>query len=187
MEQLIGTQKKSLNLQLPSWIHHDSEVRYTVNCTTHQGRLHLDSGNQWSFTVHNKLESIIKEIKLDNLPFTYQILINENILQPGWPSIPSTSAFHVSASNIKTPCPSTLSKALNQSNIDHPTWLEVYKEEYNVLRQMNVYNEITHGELHKIQHKSGRPILIMCVLTIKYKDGYPDQTKCRIVVLDNQQ
>ena len=52
---------------------------------------------------------------------------------------------------------------------------------------MKVYDEISEDELQKIQHKSGRPIPTMCVLTIKYKDGYPDRTKCRIVVLGKQQ
>ena len=52
---------------------------------------------------------------------------------------------------------------------------------------MDVYDEITHDQYKKIQHKCGRPIPTMCLLTIKYKNGYPDRAKCRIVVLGNQQ
>ena len=153
----------------------------------HQGWLHLNNKKNWSFTVHNKLGSIIKQIQLDNLPFTYQSLINDNILQPDWQSTPSISAFYFSASNLKNLCPTTLSKALDPFNIDQRTWLAAYKEEYNDLKRMQVYNEINDEDLQKIQHKSGRPIPTMRVLTIKYKDSYPDRTKCRIVVPGNQQ
>ena len=114
-------------------------------------------------------------------------MINENILQPNWQSTPIISAHHVSASNLKHPCPTTLSKALDTSNTDRDTWHAAYKKELDDLKRMKVYDEISEDELHKIQHKSGRPIPTMCVLTIKYKDGYPDRTKCRIVVLGNQQ
>ena len=52
---------------------------------------------------------------------------------------------------------------------------------------MKVNNEISKDDFRKIQHKCGRPIPTMCLLTIKYKNGYPDRAKCRIVVLGNQQ
>ncbi len=52
---------------------------------------------------------------------------------------------------------------------------------------MDVYDEISTEEYHRIQHRCGKPIPTMCVLTIKYKDGYPDRAKCRIVVLGNRQ
>ena len=39
---------------------------------------------------------------------------------------------------------------------------------------MNVYDKIPWEDYCQIQHKCGRPILTVCVLTVKYKDGYPD-------------
>ena len=187
MDKVIDRSKDSIDIQLPQWIHQDSKVRYTVNRTTHQGRLHLGSKNTWSFTVHNKFGSIIKQIPLPNLPFTYQTLINDCVLQPGWLNHPTFSARHVSATNLQNPCPETLSKALDPTNVDHETWYAAYKEEYDDLRRMGVYTEISSDQVRHIQHKCGRPIPTMCILTIKYKDGYPDRTKCRIVVLGNQQ
>ena len=187
MEAIIDRTKDTATISLPSWIQNDHKVRYTVGRTTHQGRLHLGAGNSWSFTVRNKLGSIIKTIPLPNLPFTFQSLINENILQPGWIQQPTMSAFHVSAAHLKNPCPQSLSKALDPSSVDRQTWLDAYKEEFQGLRNMDVYDEIGTDQLNKIRHKCGRPIPTMCVLTIKYKDGYPDRTKCRIVVLGNQQ
>ena len=52
---------------------------------------------------------------------------------------------------------------------------------------MDVYEEISEEHFNKIKHKCGKPIPTMCVLTIKYKNGYSDRAKCRIVVLGNQQ
>lgn len=52
---------------------------------------------------------------------------------------------------------------------------------------MNVYEEISETAYRKIQHKCGRPIPTMCVLTVKYNDGYPHHTKCMIVMLGNRQ
>ncbi len=52
---------------------------------------------------------------------------------------------------------------------------------------MDVYDEISPDEYRWIQHRCGKPIPTMCVLTIKYKNGYPDRTKCCIVVLGKQQ
>ena len=178
MKDIVDEKHETLQLQLPSWIHDGSKVRYTIGCTTHHGRLHVGSGGSWSFTVHNRLGSIIKQIELNNLPFQYQSLINSQTLQPGWITPPTILAHHVSVTNLKNPCPSTLTKALDSSNSDRSTWLEAYKEEFDDLRKMQVFDEITKDELNKIQHKSGRPIPTMCVLTIKYKDGYPHRTKC---------
>ena len=142
---------------------------------------------KWSFVVHNKLGSIIKQIPLDNLPFIFQTLINENRLQPGWINHPHCSAFQVSAKNLQNPCPPTLSKALHSSNSDRNTWLDSYKQEVSDIQNMDVYDEISIDEYDRIQHRCGKPIPTMCVLTIKCKNGYLDQAKCRIVVLGNQQ
>ena len=105
---------------------HDAKVRYMINKTTHQGRLYLDA-THWSFVVQNKLGDIIKSIPLDNLPFTFQTLITEGRLQPGWQQHPHCLAFNVSAKHLHNPCPATLSKALHESNTDRDTWLQSYK------------------------------------------------------------
>lgn len=81
----------------------------------------------------NKLVLIIKQIPLPEFHFTYQTLINAQQLQQGWISQPTFSAFHVSANNLKNPCPTTLSKALATDNVDKDTWLYSYREEYNDL------------------------------------------------------
>ena len=187
MEDVIDRSSDTVQINLPSWLRHDAKVRYTVGTVTHQGRLHLGSQNKWYFVVHNKLGSIIKRIELDNLPFVFQTLINENRLQPGWLNHPYCSASQVSAKHLQNPCPPTLNKALHSSNNDRQTWLDSYKQEYFDIQNMDVYDEISLEEFKRIQHRCGKPIPTMCVLTIKYKNGYPDRAKCRIVVLGNQQ
>ena len=187
MDSYINRSPDPVQITLPSWLRHDSKVRYTIGNITHQGRLHLGSQNKWFFVVHNKLGSIIKQELLDNLPFTFQTLISEDRLRPGWLNHPHCSAFHVSAKNLANPCPPTLSKALFHQNTDRSTWLESYQQEFHDLKNMDVYDEISTEEYRRIQHRCGKPIPTMCVLTIKYKDGYPDRAKCRIVVLGNRQ
>ena len=187
MPHIINKSTDQIRINLPSWIQHDSKVRYTIGRVTHQGRLHIGTQNQWYFTVHNKLGMIIKQLPLENLPFTFQTLIDEGVLKPGWENHPQLSAFNVSAKNLQHSCPPTLNKALDPSHLDRDTWLQSYTQEYSDLRNMDVYDEISQEDFRKIQHHCGRPIPTMCVLTVKYKNGYPDRAKCRIVVLGNQQ
>ena len=82
MDKLVDHAKDAVTIQLAQRIHYDSKVNHSIGRTTHQGRLHLGSGNLWSSTVQNILGSIIKQIPNPNLPFTYQTLINDSLLQP---------------------------------------------------------------------------------------------------------
>ena len=58
MPHIVNKSTDQIQLILPSWIQHDSKVRYTVGRVTHQGRLHIGKQNQWHFTVQNKLGMI---------------------------------------------------------------------------------------------------------------------------------
>ena len=55
------------------------------------------------------------------------------------------------------------------------------------LKYRCLYDEISMDEYHRIQHKCGKSTPNMWILTIKYKNGYQDRAKSRIVVLGNQQ
>ena len=96
-------------------------------------------------------------------------------------------ANFVSAKKLNNPTPTSLKQALSPTNQDSDVWLQSYNEEYHAIRSLQVYHEITWEDYKTIQHKCGRPIPTMCVFTVKYKDGYPDRAKSRIVVLGNQQ
>ena len=61
------------------------------------------------------------------------------MLQPGWITDATISARHVSAKNLQNPWPTTFATALDPYNIDHNTWLAAYKEKYDDLCQMEVY------------------------------------------------
>ena len=121
------------------------------------------------------------------MSFNFQSLINDGTLRLGWETTPYISACNVSAKDLVNPCPASLSKALQADNKDKDTWIQSYVKEYYDLQKMDVYEEITSDQLQRIQHKCGRPIPTMCLLTFKYKNGYPDRANFRIVVLGNQQ
>ena len=135
----------------------------------------------------NRQGSFIKQHKLTNYIFTFNQLINEPILIPGWNPIIAPKANLVLATKLSQPCSPTLKKALQPQNQDTPTWKASYMEEYNSLTGLDVYDEITWDDFKKIQHKCGRPISTIYVLIIKYKNGYPDRAKSCIVVLGDQQ
>ncbi len=152
MSRIINKATYNIKLILPSWIRHEANVCYTLGRITHQGRLHIGSKNSWSFTVHNKIGSIIKQVPLENFPFTFQMLINDGVLQPGWENHPHISAFNVSAKHLENPSPSTLTKALAKLNSNHHTWKDSYQQEFFDLQNMDVYNEISSTDFHRIQH-----------------------------------
>lgn len=93
----------------------------------------------------------------------------------------------VSAVSLKNPCSPSLLFALDQSNPDRTKWLESYTEEFNGIKDCNVYEIITEKQYQKLKPTLGTAIPSMCVLTIKYKDGYPHRAKSRIVVLGNRE
>ena len=59
------------------------------------------------------------------------------------------------------PCPPTLTKALGTSHTDKDIWKESYQQEFFDLKNMDIYDEISSSEFHRIQHKCGRPIPTM--------------------------
>ena len=80
----------------------------------------------------------------------------ENIIQPTWnpssflrPSttaaLASTTAYasHVSARNLKAPCPPLLLKALNEDFVDRSTWLDPYDKEKEGLLENDTYVKIS--------------------------------------------
>lgn len=77
--------------------------------------------------------------------------------------------------------------ALDASNPDRAIWFDSYSEEYNENKECDVYETIFAKQYQKLRPFSGPAIPSMCLLTIKYKDGYPHRVKSRIVVLGNRE
>ena len=119
-----------------------------MNGTTYEGRLHYSKG-KWSVQVYNKLDEILYQFEIDNLPFTHSTLTASNLLQPNWFSKDTISANHVSATSLVKRCPSTLKQALHSSHPDKDIWTLSYFEEYNGLRKLDVYDEITYEDYKK--------------------------------------
>ena len=183
----VPTSTSNLQIHLPSWLQHDAKVRFTISRLTHQGRLCLSPPNDWSFVKKNKLGNVVFKHPLPDLHFNDQSLINSLTLQPGWTDSSRIVADHFTATSLQNPCPSSLDKALLQNNPDHSVWLRLYDEEYDSLDNMDVFEPISLDYFRTIQYKCGKPTPTMCLMTIKYKNGYPGRAKSRIVVLGNQQ
>ena len=96
---------------------------------------------------------------------------------------------HVSARDLKAPCPPSLAKALQDDYVDRSTWWDSYLEEKQGLRECDTYEEITLQEyrrLRRLPKAVPKAIPTMCVLTIKRDENMaPDRAKSRIVVLGN--
>ena len=97
------------------------------------------------------------EVALPNLVTKWPSLNCDNILQPTWnvssflrPSTvdptaaSSISASHVSARNLKDPCPLSLIKALHKDFVDRSTCHGSYMEEKDGLIANDTYVEISH-------------------------------------------
>lgn len=97
------------------------------------------------------------------------------------------SASLVSATALSNPCPPSLTLALDPNNPDNSIWHDSYTEEFDGIKNCDVYDIITEQEYFALRHKLGNAIPSMCILTIKFKDGYPHQAKSRIVVLGNRE
>ena len=98
-------------------------------------------------------------IALPNLVTEWPSLNCDNILQPTWnvssflrPSTvnrtaaSSISASHVSARNLKAPCPPSLLKPLHKNFVDRSTWHGSYMEEKDGLIANDTYSEISLQE-----------------------------------------
>ena len=148
-------------------------------------------------------------VAIPNFARDWPHLIADHIIQPSWnassflrPSTEETRhaalasaifpahASHVSARNLKAPCPPSLAKAMHEDFVDRATWYESYLEEKHGLRDCDTYEEISLQEyerLRRLPHSVvPKAIPTMCVLTIKRNEHMnPDRAKSRIVVLGN--
>ena len=99
------------------------------------------------------MRTIIRQHPIKILPFTYQSLIDSVQLQPGWSPCPTVNTHHVLASTIQNECPTSLQKALHSINTDAQIWTRSYKEEYDTINYLGVYEETTMDTYCQIQHK----------------------------------
>ena len=102
-------------------------------------------------------------VTLPNLVTEWPSLNCDNILQPTWnvssflrPSTDdptaasSISASHVSARNLKAPCPPSLLKALHEGFVDRSTWHDSYMKEKDGLIANDTYVEIPLQEYRRL-------------------------------------
>eukprot|EP00957_Ditylum_brightwellii_P193206 14711268-Ditylum_brightwellii.AAC.1 len=88
---------QSSQLVLPQWIRDEKKVTLELNGKRHLGHLQLENG-RWNF----KSSTSKPTINLPNFALTYNSLLDQQLILPGWHSnfIPATTASHVSASGL---------------------------------------------------------------------------------------
>ena len=189
---------------LPSWLQHGSKVTYDHGGEFHKGFIMVLPDGTARFSCRRQRSSRQESwgVDLPNLIRDWPTMSVDNILLPSWnassflrpssdtPSAASNvSANHVSARNLRAPCPPSLLKALHEDHVDRSTWLASYYEEKNGLKDNATYVEISLQEyrrLRRLPKSVPKAIPSMCVMTIKRDEHMnPDRAKSRIVVLGN--
>ena len=128
---------------------HDGSLR--------QGYLSHHEIGGWYFEERLPDGTVLRSVRVPNIATTWRDRVLEGSLVIGWqgmeygelePSIGLGTARHVSAKELKCPCPGFLSKALKDpGHPDYEIWKASYTEEYDGLRMMGTYKVITRDEI----------------------------------------
>jgi hypothetical protein len=142
----------------------------------------------WAFIILDKRRKINTSHPLPNLVFDWFDRVDSQTLILGFQDISHLlgTVEHVSAALCKRPCPIRLLKALDPSHLDHLVWYASYKEEYDSLRELDTFEELTLAEYRRLSKTHGPAIPSMCVLVTKKENGNSTPAKNRIVVLGNK-
>ena len=189
---------------LPAWIHHGCKVTYNHTGEFHKGFIMIGRYGTAHFSCRRQRSSKAESwgVDIPNLVTEWPSLSCENIIHPNWNVSyflrPPTnavsastfiSAIHVSARNLKSPCPPSLLKPLHEDFVDLSTWRESYYEENDGLLENDTYVEISRQEycrLFRLPNGVPKAIPSTCGMTIKrYENMAPARAKSRIVVLEN--
>eukprot|EP00957_Ditylum_brightwellii_P035030 2655916-Ditylum_brightwellii.AAC.1 len=118
---------------LPKWIGHNKRVTFEHDGSKTVGHLQLHDG-KWKFALRDGSSPT----NLHNLGFTYQSLLNNQLLLPGCNKsfLPAAAAAHVSIQGLTLDCPDSIIKALNPSFANRAIWHQSYIEKFNGLLQL---------------------------------------------------
>ena len=202
------------NASLPSFLSHGNKVSMFHNDNYHRGFILHQPDGTFRFSCKPRINTKLEEWGLDlpNLPADWPSMCQNDTLLPSWvihtaakpistgarasvsarlPTIEEPlcvgSVSHVSARNLKNPCPSSLLQALEPDNVDRDVWAASYNEEKDALKGANTFTVIDLARYQELR-KAGAPRAIptMCILVIKPNEKFePDRAKSRVVVLGN--
>ena len=188
-----GKPSDSLYFFKPEWLKQGQQVMILQDNVYKQGYLSLDKENLWEFVMRNRDGKDYNHIDLRDLQYSWKMRIQENTFAIGWDNDMARRVFncrHVSAVNLKRNfSPPNLKTAFAASNADRRIWRDSYDEEYDGLKGLNVFDEITTEEYNqylKIHGDDAKAIPTMNLFTVKPDmDGNPNRAKSRIVALGN--
>ena len=169
----------------PSWISQDSRVILEIDGQRSRGYMSRDEHGDWIFEQHDS-QGIVKDIiQQSDLGTTWEQLDEEGLIDVGWDDNVGYGR-HVSAKELRKPCPGFLWKAMSDpSSIDYETWLAACKEEHDALKHLGTHVVIDKAAVDKL---GVTPIPTMNILNIKPDaKGNPLRAKSRTVVLGNEE
>jgi hypothetical protein len=140
-------------MSLPNWFRQNQKIMLEIDGTYARGYLQLTLNGIWEFVTLNKRGQVHSSHPLPNLAFDWTDRVDSQALILGWQDISHFigTSNHVSAALCQRPCPPSLIQALNPQHTDHTIWLASYKEEYDGLKELDTFEELTlakYNELH---------------------------------------
>lgn len=158
------------------------------------GYLNLDKENLWEFVTRDAEGRITSQIEIADLQYSWKMRMQENTFDVGWEDYCARRIFGnkrlVYAAHLHFDCaPANLRVALASSNPDRKIWDSAYNEEYDGLKDLDVFTKITEQQYKAYLREFGeyaRAIPTMNLFTIKPDmEGNPNRAKSRIVALRN--
>jgi hypothetical protein len=187
------------SILLPTWIkdHVNATLFLSSMSRPRQGKLRLDSTDNWIFTPGNTID-LAQGIPLKDLSSNAQNLIETGQLFKGHTKfrrvytarnqaqLRESVLRHVSAHGLTSLIPpATLSSHHKLSENDKNIWVAAYSEEYDGLSDLPTWEILTEDQFKQLS-KGTKALPSMAIATIKYDaNNCPKRAKYRIVVLGN--
>jgi len=187
------------SILLPTWIkdHVNATLFLSSMSRPRQGKLRLDSTDNWIFTPGNTID-LAQGILLKDLSSNAQNLIETGQLFKGHTKfrrvytarnqaqLRESVLQHFSAHGLTSLIPpATLSSHHKLSENDKNIWNAAYSEEYDGLSDLPTWEILTEDQFKQLS-KGTKALPSMAIATIKYDaNNCPKRAKYRIVVLGN--
>ena len=189
-----GKPSASLGFFRPDWLKQDQKVTLLQDDIYRCGYLSINNDNLWEFVTRDAEGQVLSKSDISDIQYSWKMRMQENTFDIGWQEDIAHRVYgsgrHVSATNLHTNCaPANLKIALAGSNPDNKVWRSSYNEEYDGLRNLEVFTEISVAEYKaflRIHGDNARAIPTMNLFNIKPDmAGNPNRAKSRIVALGN--
>ena len=189
-----GEPTTSMVFFCPNWLKQGQKATLLHDNIYKHGYLNLDKENLWEFVTCDAENCITSKIEIADLQYSWKMQMQENTFDVGWEDYCARRIFgniiFVSAAHLHFDyTPANLRVALVSSNPDQKIWDSACNEEYDRLKDLDVFTKITEQQYKAYLREFGedaRAIPTMNLFTIKLDiEANLNQAKSRIVALGN--